>query len=128
MDAPEFDCFDPGFPSIMDYMEKIGLVIQGENWAWVSVVLEQDFEFFRQFFPLAVNVDSIGRELNALIRRDFIRYISNIRADVNETEKRQLALRVMYDDGYRVVVDKAIGLTAPDLRYISVVRFRQVDL
>lgn len=128
MDAPEFNCFDLGFPSVMDYMEKIGLVVQSENWAWVAVVLDQDFDFFRQFFLLAVSVDSIGKELNALIRRDFLRYISNVDGEMSRSVRRQLAMRAMYDDGYRVVVDTAIGFTTPDLRYIAVVRFRQVHL
>lgn len=126
MDAPEFNCFDPGFPSVMDYMEKVGLVVQGDNWAWVPVVLDQDFDFFRQFFLLAISVDSIGKELNALIRRDFLRYISNVPEGSRSVNSQ--ALRSMYDDGYRVVVDTAIGFTAPDLRYIAVVRFQQLDI
>ena len=127
MDAPELDCFDGRYASVMDYLAVIGLVIHPGDWSWIPFVRDQEFDLFKQFFDVAVGIHSTGGELNSDVRKAYCRYRSKVLSDIDGVAHR-LTLRAMYDDGYRIAVDTAIGINTSDLRYITVVQFREVQL
>lgn len=126
VDAPGLACFDSGgFQSVMDYMSRLGLVVNfgDRDRLWVGVVMDQDFDFFRQIFDIAVGVDGGGSVFNWDIVSDYNGYGSKVDRLLSPGVRRRLILEAMYSDGYRVAVDTFVGAGNEDVRYISVIQF-----